>query len=74
MRGHYIAYCVYQGQWWNFDDESVKAVPSYAVFDENFPTRLFPPQRLKTALLLLDEIFSPRSPQTARDEDNGLAK
>jgi hypothetical protein len=69
-RGHDIAFCVLQGQWWKFDDESVKAVPSYAVSDENFPPTSFPPQRLQIASLLLYEIFSPQTPQTARDEYN----
>jgi hypothetical protein len=67
---YYMAFCVIDGQWWQFDDESVQAVPYYAVFDENFPTRTFRRQRLQTASLLLYERFSPQTPQSARDEHN----
>jgi hypothetical protein len=43
---HYMAFYVLEGQWCKFDDKSVKAVPFYAVFDENFPASTFRPQTL----------------------------
>jgi hypothetical protein len=52
-RWHYIGFYAVQGQWWEFDGESIKAVPSYAIFEENC-------QKLQTASLLLHQIFTPQ--------------
>jgi hypothetical protein len=68
--GHDMAFGVIDGQWGMFDDECVQAVPYYAVFDENFPTRTFPPQRLQIPSLLLHEIISPQTLQSPRDGYN----
>jgi hypothetical protein len=37
IAGHYISFCAIDNQWWKFNDESVEAVESDAVFQDNFP-------------------------------------
>jgi hypothetical protein len=63
-----MAFCVVHSQWSEFDGRSVKAVRYYAVSDAHFPIAIFRPQRLQTASLLFYVIFSPQTPQSARNE------
>jgi hypothetical protein len=66
--GHYIAFCVVEGQWWKFDDATVKAVPLHAVFEDNFPVSKFHHPGIQTASLLLYEIIDTQVPETDSEE------
>jgi hypothetical protein len=46
--GPYISFCAIGNRWWKFNDESVEAVESEAVFEDNFP-RTFPEDELEYA-------------------------
>jgi hypothetical protein len=46
--GHYIAFCAIGNRWLKFKDESVEAVESEALFEDEFP-RTFPEDELEYA-------------------------
>jgi hypothetical protein len=68
--GHYIAFCLIEGLWWKFDDATVKAVPTHAVFEDNFPGSTFRHPGTQTASLLLYEIFNTQVPETDGEQEN----